>query len=96
MITQDFDRTLDIVSQVTEIEKEKILSSCRQMEYVEARALLIKALSEQGYHYRTIAAYMNRAATSVKALLDGFHQRYTANPLFRKLHTEIIRKVEGK
>lgn len=95
MITQDFDRTLDIVSQVTEIEKEKILSSCRQMEYVEARALLIKALSEQGYHYRTIAAYMDRAATSVKALLDGFEQRIN-NPLLKKLHTEIRRKVEGK
>lgn len=96
MITQDFDRTLEIVSQVTEIDKEKIISSCRQMEYVEARVLLIKSLSEQGYHYRTIAAYMERAATSVKALLDGFPQRHADNPLFRKLHTEILRKVEGK
>ena len=96
MITQDFDRTLEIVSQVTEIDKEKIISSCRQMEYVEARVLLIKALNEQGYHYRTIAAYMDRAATSVKALLDSFDQRHINNPLFKKLHTEIIRKVEGK
>lgn len=96
MITQDFDRTLDIVSQVTEIEKEKILCSCRQMEYVEARVLLIKALSEQGYHYSIIAKRMGRAVPSIKALLDGFQQRVNSNIIFKKLHSEISRKIQGK
>lgn len=60
MITKDFERTLAIVSEVTEIEKEQILSSCRLMEYVEARVLFIKALNDQGYHYALIAKKMKR------------------------------------
>ena len=96
MITQDFERTLAIVSDVTEIEKELILSSCRQMEYVEARVLFIKSLSEQGYHYMQIARKMNRAVPSVRALLDGFQQRYDSSAIFAKLYKEIQRKVEAK
>ena len=95
MITKDFERTLAVVSDVTEIDKEKILCSCRQMEYVEARVLLIKALSEQGYHYSIIAKKMNRAVPSVKALLDGFDSR-KSNVIFFKLHSEIARKLQGK
>ena len=94
MITQDFERTLDIVSEVTEIEKEKILCSCRQMEYVEARVLLIKALNEQGYHYSIIAKKMGRAVPSIKALLDGFQSR-KSNIIFSKLYSEIQRKLKG-
>lgn len=95
MITQDFERTLAIVSDVTEIEKEQILSSCRQMEYVEARVLLIKSLSEQGYHYTQIARKMNRAVPSVRALLDSFPLRQKQNLIFSKLHSEITRKLQG-
>lgn len=95
MITQDFERTLAIVSEVTEIEKDKILCSCRQMEYVEARVLLIKALSEQGYHYSIVAKKMNRAIPSIKALLDSFDSR-KGNVIFFKLHSEIMRKLQGK
>lgn len=94
MITQDFERTLAIVSEVTEIEKDKILSSCRQMEYVEARVLLIKSLNEQGYHPIAIAKMMHRAVPSIKALLDGFDNRM-GNVIFAKLHMEISRKVKG-
>lgn len=96
MITQDFERTLDIVSSVAEIDKEKILCSCRMMEYVEARVLLIKALSDQGYHYSIIAKKMSRASTSIKAHLDGFDGRNKSNPLFNKLYSEIRRKVLAK
>ena len=96
MITQDFEKTLAIVSEVTEIEKEKILSSCRQMEYVEARVLFIKSLSEQGYHYTQIAKKMNRSVPSVRALLEGFNQRVLMNIIFGKLYKEIQRKVEAK
>lgn len=94
MITQDFERTLAVVSEVTEIDKEQILSSCRQMEYVEARVLFIKALSEQGYHYSVIAKKMGRAVSSIKALLDGFDNRDSL--IFRKLYSEITRKLQGK
>lgn len=94
MITQDFERTLAAVSEVTEIDKEQILSSCRQMEYVEARVLFIKALSEQGYHYSVIAKKMGRAVSSIKALLDGFDNRDSL--IFRKLHSEITRKLQDK
>ena len=96
MISKDFQRTLAIVSEVTEIVPENILSSCRRMEYVEARVLLIKALSEQGYHYSQIAKKMNRAIPSVKALLDSFSYRQELNIIFSKLHSEIKRKVQGK
>lgn len=95
MITQDFERTLAIVSEVTEIEEDKILCSCRQMEYVEARVLLIKALNEQGYHYSIIAKKMGRAVPSIKALLDGFQSR-KSNIIFSKLYSEIQRKLQGK
>lgn len=93
MITQDFERTLAVVSEVTEIDKEQILSSCRQMEYVEARVLFVKALNEQGYHYIAIAKKMGRAVSSIKALLDNFQQRSEGNIIFKKLHSEIKRKL---
>lgn len=95
MISRDFERTLAAVSEVTEIDKELILSSCRQMEYVEARVLLIKALNEQGYHYMHIARVMNRAVPSIRALLDSFQQRCESSVIFSKLHKEIQRKIEG-
>ena len=84
MITQDFERTLAAVLEVTEIDKEQILSACRQMEYVEARVLFVKSLSEQGYHYIIISKKMGRAVSSIKALLDSFQQRADGNIIFKK------------
>ena len=83
-----------MLAEVTEIEKDKILCSCRQMEYVEARVLFIKALNEQGYHYSIIAKKMGRAVPSIKALLDGFQSR-KSNIIFSKLYSEIQRKLKG-
>ncbi len=94
MITRDFEKTLAAVSDVTEIDKEQILSTCRQMEYVEARVLFVKALNEQGYHYIVIAKKMGRAVSSIKALLDSFQQRVESNIIFKKLHSEIKRKLD--
>ena len=95
MISKDFKRTLAVVSEVTEIEQDKILSSCRLMEYVEARVLLIKTLSEQGYHYIAIAKKMNRAVPSIKALLDSFQYRQESSIIFNKLYKEIRSKLQG-
>lgn len=93
MITQDFNKTLFVVSNITEIDEQHILSSCRKMEYVEARVLLIKALNQQGYHYSAIAKKMGMAISSVKALLDSFSQRQKQNIIFSKLYSEILRKL---
>ena len=93
MITQDFYNALQIVSDVTEISQEDILSKSRKMENVEARTLLITALNSQGYHPIQIANKMDMAVNSVKALMDTFPQRGKSNGIFNKMYIEIMRKL---
>ena len=93
MITEDFYNALQVVSKVTEISEEDILSKSRKMEVVEARVLLITALNSQGYHPMQIASKMDMAVSSVKALMDSFEQRTKSNGIFNKMYSEIMRKL---
>ena len=44
MLSNYFIRTLDAVSQITEIDRNLILSPCRKVEVVDARSLVVCVL----------------------------------------------------
>lgn len=59
-----FAEILSAVSQETEVTEAQILSSCKHTEAVDARAILAKLLSEQGFYPVQTAASMHRTAQS--------------------------------
>ena len=45
-----FQEALNAVMDETEVEREQILSGCKQEEVVDARSLLIKVMNEKGLY----------------------------------------------
>ena len=93
MITKDFERALEIVSEITEIEIKDILSSSRKMEYVEARMLLTKAMNEIGYHPALIAKKLNITPNNTRLLIESFTTRVKTDKLLIRMFQEIIKKL---
>ena len=93
MITKDFERALEIVSEITEIEAKDILSSSRKMELVEARMLLAKAMNEMGYHPTLIAKKLNITPNNIRLLIDSFTHRAKTDILLIRMYQEISKKL---
>lgn len=96
MISDDFDLALFVVSDITEINPEDILSPSKKMEVVEARVLLYRAMVDWGYHPAQIAMKVRKEKSGVVALLETFQERERANPIFKRLYKEISKKLQGE
>lgn len=93
MLTDDFDLALFIVADVTEVDAQDVLSSCKKMEYVEARVLLYQAMKDMGYHPAQISTKVGKSKQGVMILLEGFEQRMKDNPIFARMYKEISKKL---
>lgn len=93
MITEDFTRVLNIVSEITEIETKDILSPSRKMEFVEARMLLAKAMNELGYHPVLIAKKLNITPNNTRLLIESFTTRVKTEKLLIRMYQEIVKKL---
>lgn len=93
MLTDDFDLALFIVADVTEVDAQDVLSSCKKMEYVEARVLLYQAMKDMGYHPAQISTKVGKSKQGVMILLEGFEQRMKDNPIFARMYKEISNKL---
>lgn len=96
MLTEDYNRALEIVSRISEISIDDILSPTKRMEVVDARGLLIKALTELGYYPNQIAYKMNRTPEGVRYLLNNYIYRETANKILKRLSEEISKELKNK
>lgn len=86
--------TLQAVVDETEVEKEKILSGCKEEEVVDARALLINLMSLQGLYPIQISRLTGICRRSIPNYLVGFRARIEARRILG-ISYENIRKTLG-
>jgi hypothetical protein len=91
---QIFQEVISEVIDATEIEKEQILSPCKREEVVDARAVLIKLLSEKGLYPMQISRLTGINLRSVTKFLLGFRERIDSRKILR-MNYERMRKKLG-
>lgn len=94
--TARFNEILESVASFTEIHQEFILSDNRAAEVVDARCILVKLLSEEGFYPFQISKYMDRTEASIRYLLASYSSRISSS-LWMEKDVEVIRKhLENK
>lgn len=93
MVTEDFVKVLNIVAEVTEVDSRNILSSSKKMEYVEARILLSKAMSDMGYHPNLIARKLRKTTNNIRLLIEAYSNREKSDKILVKMYAEITKKL---
>lgn len=93
MLTDDFDLALFIVADVTEVDAQDILSSCKKMEFVEARVLLYQVMKDMGYHPAQISTKVGKSKQGITILLEDFELRLKDSPIFARMYKEISNKL---
>lgn len=84
MKTKLFNAILDVVSEVTEIGKEDILSFRKDEEILEARVLFVWFCNLNGMHAPDIAKFLGRKSqTSVNEKLHDYHSWSATSTIFR-------------
>lgn len=89
-----FSRTLQIVSEETEIPAESILSSSKETDIVDARYLLVYFLFQQGFYPSQIARRIYKTKRAVNYMLARFYGRMESGKMMR-IQKENIRKRTG-
>lgn len=70
-----FAEIIKIVSQEVEITPKCILSKGKRIEVVDARYIIVKLLSKNGFYNSMIAEMMNLSIRSVRNILNSFDER---------------------
>lgn len=94
MFTKDFNRVLEIVSRISEIEVKDIISKAKRVDIVDARGLFFKALTKLGYYPRQIAQKTKRTPEGVRYLINSFYYREKSNKILKKLSEEIEKEIQ--
>ena len=92
--TEIFSSLLSCVSEETEIPENVIASSSRNSEAVDARYILVKILSLQGFTPSAIAILINHKRRSITRILELFEDRLRISPLMKVNYERIIRALE--
>lgn len=85
--------TLSAVAEETEVEMEKILSGCKEEEVIDARAILIRLLSEQGLYPIQISRFTGICVRSVNRFLLDFQDRIVSRRMMRLFYDNVKKKV---
>lgn len=85
--------TLSAVAEETEVEMEKILSGCKEEEVIDARAILIRLLSEQGLYPIQISRFTGICVRSVNRFLLDFQDRIVSRRMMRLFYDNVRKKV---
>ena len=70
-----FDRLVSVVARLSELSENAILHGRKTDAVVEARWIIVKILSEQGYHTSKIAISLNMTQRNVTHILTVFQDR---------------------
>lgn len=89
--TQLFKKTLQLVSEETEIPELLILSDSKMIPVVDARSILVAILTEQGLYPTQIAEYLHKTPSSIRYLISKFTDRQKANKIIAT-YSQNIRK----
>lgn len=96
MIRKEIDSVISIVSDVTEISSQEILSKSRQADIVDARCLCIKILHTMGYLPSRISKYFGLTEVAIRRSLNLFDDRVHYNKLFVRMWKDIQKQLEEK
>ena len=88
-----FERVLAIVSTVTEVPVEKILSCNRTCEVVDARSIIIYILFEEGMYPSQIACFLKYTASNIRYLISNFHVRVSTRKMLANNLQEIYKEL---
>lgn len=91
---QIFQEVLSAVVEATEVEPEHILSGRKGEEVVDARALLIRLMSEKGLYPIQISKLTGINIRSTAHFLLGFNDRVNSRKILR-MNYEITRNQLG-
>lgn len=86
-----FAKTINLVSQETEIPVDRILSSNKDTETVDARYLLVSLLAETGMYPSQIATHIHKTKRSVNYMISNFRERIESGKMLR-IYWENIKK----
>lgn len=70
-----FEKVLNIVAALSELPAEQILCGKKTDEVVDARWIIVRLLSEYGYHTSKIAMLMQMSQRNVTHILTVFQDR---------------------
>lgn len=96
--TEIFADLLNMVSRVTEVSADDILSDCRMEEIVDARCILVFLLNEMGFYPGQIAILINKTPAGIRYLLLSCSSRFKGNTIIES-NLKVIReqlKSNGK
>lgn len=91
---QIFQETLAAVVDATDVGREQILSGCKQEEVVDARALLIKLMSDKGLYPMQISNVSGLNSRSVTQFLLSFRERINSRKILR-MNYEALKNQLG-
>lgn len=89
-----FAGILSEVSKETEIDSDRILSSERTEEVVDARYLVISMLSYSGFYPQMIADRMGMTPRAVRRAMSEFNSRLSGSPGLRLVYERVSKKVK--
>ena len=91
--TEIFAKIINAVSIETEVSEPLILSNSKVTEVVDARSVLVKILSEEGFYPGQIAQYIYKTAASVRYLLNDFERRKSRNKIIAIYVQNICKSI---
>lgn len=90
-----FARILKIVSEVTEVPPETIVSRDKHEETVDARCLLVYLLYRHGLYPSAIARYTGLSVRTVNTITSAFTQRLESRRILAVNLEETQRQLSG-
>ena len=86
-----FEKILTLVEEETEISRELILSGSKREEVVDARALLISLLHEQGLYPAQIGAMTGICPRCIGPFILNFKERVSCRKMLRAYYEKTTR-----
>lgn len=86
---------LKIVSIETEVSEERILSCSKEIDVVDARAILIHLLKKEGLYSSEIASFINKTKRCVNQNISSFDGRLSGGKMMGII-LEKVKKKAGK
>lgn len=91
-----FQYAINLVSEITDITKENIMSKSRKIEYVDARYMIVYILHNHGLYYDEIAGMMKCTPANIRTIITNMQYRQTGNRSFRNKLKITSKYLENK
>lgn len=90
-----FAKTLNVVSQETEIPQEFILSKSKLVDVVDAKYLFVKSLNLKGFYPAQIARIIGISTRAVNNIISNFESRVATRKLMSINWENIKNQLRG-